>query len=350
MDDAETLVAGVGIRNALARHSQGVDRADAVLLGSAYHPDATVAYGFFDGPAATLVAILAEAQKPALPTLHRTGNVFLAIAGDVARSESRVMASIEEPETQRLVFGRYLDQLECRDGDWRISHRTYVLDSNINRASTAARADPPLLNDHFVPAGGKGAADAGRALIAQHEAATRPLQKAAAMTVEPAALDAAISRDAIRQLVAAYCRGVDRGDAALLAALFWPDASVISGIVNGTGADFARDIVAFVTANLDCCFHSVANEWIEVTGDHAVGEHYILAHMRTAATDTLTGGRYIDSYERRHGVWKFRARTFVCDWTQANPTTYEPEGFYAALTTRGCFGRGDPAYAHWAGA
>src|SRR3546814_11016253 len=64
--------------------------------------------------------------------------------------------------------------------------------------------------------------------------------------LDEAALDAALAREAIRQLVAGYCRGVDRADAALLASIFWEDATVISGIVNGTAPDFARDITAFV--------------------------------------------------------------------------------------------------------
>lgn len=351
MTTSEALVAKAQIRNVLANHSRGVDRADAVLLGSAYHADATVDYGFFSGPANVLVEILVGAQKGALPTLHRTANCDIRVDGDQAISESYVIAYAEDPELQRMVFGRYLDRHERRDGTWRMSHRTYVLDSNTNRASTAARTDPPLANDHFVPAGGKGAADPGRALIAQHEAATRSLQKATPMTADAAALDAALdaalSRDAIRTLLNGYCRGVDRGDEALVASLFWDDASVISGVSNGSGADFARDVVAFVTTNLESCFHSIANEWIEVTGDHGVGEHYIIAHSRTGGDDTLTGGRYVDSYERRDGVWKIRARTFVCDWTATHPTTYEPGGFYEALTTRGCFGTSDPVYAQW---
>ena len=150
---AEALVARHQILNTLANHSRGVDRADANLLGSAYHPDATVDYGFYAGPAAALVDMLANAQKGALPTLHRTCNTEIRVAGNRAVSESSVIAYVEEADTQRMVFGRYLDRHECRDGQWRLSHRTYVLDSNTNRPSTAMRADPPLSNDNFVPEG-----------------------------------------------------------------------------------------------------------------------------------------------------------------------------------------------------
>jgi len=346
---AQAIIARHGILNALARHSRGVDRGDVNLLASAYHPDATVDYGFFNGEAQQFAAILGDAQKQALPTLHRTCNTEIRLDGDRAVAESYVIAYAEEPDVQRMVFGRYLDRLECRDGDWRLTHRTYVLDSNTNTSNTAQRADPPVAHDNYVPEGGKGASDPGRALLAHHEASARTLQKAMPMTADQADLDAALSRDAIRQLLTRYCRGVDRGDAELLASIFWDDADVISGIVNGKGADFAREIVAYVTANVESCFHSVANEWIEVKGDHGVGEHYIIAHMRAGGNDSLTGGRYIDSYERRDGVWKIASRTFVSDWTSAQPTSFETGGFYEALTTRGCFGKSDPVYAHWQG-
>lgn len=349
---ASDLIARHAIRNVLARHSRGVDRADATLLASAYHADATVDYGFFAGPAAQLVDILATAQKLALPTLHRTGNCDIRLAGDNAVSESLVIAHAEEPagdgpNLRRMVFGRYLDRLERRDGEWRLVHRTYVLDSNINRRDTGPRSDPPLADDHFVPEGSKGAADPARALIAQYRAATRYMQEASPMETDAAALDAALSREAIRRLVHGYCRAADRADAELMASLFWEDATVISGVSNGSASEFARAVTEHVTANLEVCFHSVANEWIEVQGDHAVGEHYVIAHDRAQGTERMTGGRYVDSYERRDGTWKIAARTFVCDWTASHPASFEPAGFYEGLTTRGCFGRLDPIYKHW---
>lgn len=340
------LVAVDGALNALAIHSRGVDRADANLLAAAYHADATVDYGFFAGPAATLVAILAGAQKGARPTLHRTSNAWIKIGGERAISESYVIAYVEDVALQRLVFGRYLDRLALKDGAWRLSHRTYVLDGNVNRPNTATRADPPALHAHFVPFGGHGAADPGRALIALAAAQSRN-RGDRPMSPAPAALDAALSRLAIHDLSMAYCRGVDRADAALLRSIFHDDATVVSGVINGSGAEFADGITAYVRDNLDYCFHSVANEWIEVTGDRAVGELYVLAHMTAGGNDVMTGGRYIDSYERRDGRWKILSRTFVMDWNSTHPTTMQKDGFYGSLKNRGRWGKADPVYAHW---
>lgn len=347
MGSTAHFIARSEIADVLAIHSRGVDRGDANLLAAAYHADASVDYGFFSGPASELVQMLASAQKTAPPTHHRTSVGWVRCRNGTAVAESYVVAYVEEPGIQRLVFGRYLDRFVRKDGAWRIAHRQYVLDANINRRGDAIRADPPVQSAHFVPSGAKGASDAGRALLTLHHAATRHLKRAEIMPPEAEVLDAALSRDAIRTLLSGYCRGVDRADPELLASLFWEDATVISGVINGPAPAFAQGIAAYVSTNLDACFHSVANEWIELSGDHGVGEVYVLAHTRGAGQETLTGGRYIDRYERRVGTWRIASRVFVCDWTSTQPSTFESDGFYASLTTRGCFGRNDPVYAHW---
>lgn len=346
------LAARHGILNALAIHSRGVDRGDAALLGSAYHPGATVDYGFFAGPAETLVSILGEAQRSAPPSTHRTSNSWIKVSGDNAVSESYVIAHVEDAETQRMVLGRYLDKFARRSGEWRITHRRYVIEGNTNRPNSAARGDGSLDLAHYVPQGGKQAADPGRALLAFHaaEIAARARENTAMTDPADAALSDALARAEIHDVCMAYARGVDRADRALLAAIFSEDAVVITGAVNGSGAEFASRICDFVEANLAMCFHSIANEWIEVRGDEAIGEHYALAHMVMNGQDVTTGGRYIDRYVKRGGKWLIRSRTFVADWNTSHPTTLERGGFYAALTNWGCFGKADPVYAHWAAA
>ncbi len=350
MITADTLVARHHILNALALHSRGVDRADAPLLGAAYHDDATVDYGFFAGDAATLVAILAEAQKAGGATLHRTSNCWIKVDGDAASAESYVIAYAEAPNIQRIIMGRYLDRLALRDGAWRLTHRTYVLEANVNRPGASAFGEPSPTNDHFVPTGGKGAADPGRALLAHHAAAARGRPRGQAMTNSAYDLDAALARAEIHDLAMAYCRGVDRADEELIASIFTPDSAVVTGVINGTGAEFATTICQFVREELELCFHSVANEWIEVDGEEAVGELYAIAHMIKDGQEMTTGGRYLDRYVRRDGRWLIKSRTFVTDWNMSYPSTLERGGFYEALNNWGKFGREDPVYAHWVGA
>ncbi len=343
----EDLLAQSGVLNTLANHSRGVDRADANLLRCAYHETATVDYGFFSGSAATFVDMLSESQKTTPPTLHRTSNIAIKVRGCDAISESYVIAYVEDAEFQRLVMGRYLDRLVCENDAWCIKHRLYVLEGNTNRPNTIKRPDPPVQYDYYVSQGSKGASDAGRAILNYHIASSRHLQGVKSMTVEPAALEILLSRANIHDLVSTYCRGVDRADVPMLKSIFWDDSTVISGIVNGSGADFAEGVCAFITTNTDYCFHSVANEWIEIQGDHAVGEHYALAHMNMNGKEIMTGGRYIDSYERRSGVWKIKSRTFVIDWNTTHDSTIQKDGFYSAFNNWGSRGLADPVYAHW---
>ncbi|GGC17161.1 hypothetical protein GCM10011371_00760 [Novosphingobium marinum] len=340
----DDLAARHQILNALAVHSRGVDRADATLLGSAYHDDATVDYGFFAGPAKDLVAILADAQAGTPPTLHRTAAPFIRVSGDTAVSESYVIAYVEEADAQRIVFGRYLDRHEGRDGVWRLTHRQYLLEGNSNRPNSNARPAAPGDDPNYVPQGGKRGADPGSAFLSHFRAKGKSMASASPAST---GLDAALARAEIQDLVMSYCRGVDRGDGDLLRSIFADDATVSLGITNGTASQFAQDIVAFVTSDVvEVVFHSVANQWIEVRGDSAVGEHYAIANMVSQGQETLTGGRYLDSYEKRDGRWLIVERVFVTDWTSTQPSTMQKDGIYEALS----WGRNDmsdPVYDLW---
>lgn len=349
------------IRAVLARHSRGIDRADAGLLASCYHPDGTVDYRFYAGPAETFAGILTGAQKGQPVTLHRTAQSSIDLDGERATSESYVMAYVAGPgeggaPMQRLVCGRYLDRHARRDGVWKMTHRTYVLDTNCNwPGDFAALPLGPL--DHHVPTGAHGAADPGIALLAQAVARNRA-KGAPSMTqpapdaalLDPALLDTVVSRQQIADLTAAYCRGVDRADPALLAEVFHEDATVISGAFNGNGKAFATEICRIVEDAFAQTFHSIANQWVEVSGDGAVGETYVIACSTSKgeapATDTLTGGRYIDRFERRNGTWRIAERTFVLDWARSEPSTRELDGpLYGALDLRGGRREADPFHA-----
>ncbi|MFC0204334.1 nuclear transport factor 2 family protein [Novosphingobium soli] len=346
------------ISNVLAQHSRGVDRADEGLLASCYHDDATVDYRFYAGPAAQIAAILAGAQKAQPVTLHRTAQMSIALDGDRATSESYVMAYASGADEtgaafQRLICGRYLDRHERRGGAWRLTHRSYVLDTNLNwPGAFAAPALGPLAG--HVPTGGHGPADAGLALLAlakaHHAHSNEGPGGQTAMTHDAAAVDAVISRQQIADLTMAYCRGVDRADAGLLAGVFHEDSTIVSGAFNGRGQDFAEAICALVEETFAQTFHSIANQWIEVEGDGAIGETYVIAVSTSrsedgAATDTLTGGRYVDRFARRDGRWGIAERTFVLDWSRSEPSTRDMHGgLYGALDLHGSRGKGDPVY------
>ena len=157
---------------------------------------------------------------------------------------------------------------------------------------------------------------------------------------------------ALDQLVARYCRAVDRRDEVLLASLWHPDARIQVG-------DFVGDPAAFMAfaqviwAGSRRTFHAVCNRDFEIRGDTAVGEIYVIGVATTPGEagdqDGLSGGRYLDRYERRHGVWKFSARTFVFDFTLGWPA--DPDARAAAIAAYGAaggFAPNDPSLALFA--
>lgn len=122
------------IQDVLMRHCRGVDRHDAELLDSCYHPDAVIKHGNSD----TLIrgadygtwSSTAHAGGRFALHAHQITNHTCELDGDVAYTESYVMTMFLHPDHERtsLVTGRYLDRFERRDGEWRIAMRRAFLD------------------------------------------------------------------------------------------------------------------------------------------------------------------------------------------------------------------------------
>jgi len=118
----------------VARVARAIDRCDAELLKSLFHPDATDDHGIFAGTASDFI----DWVMPLLGTMKRTqhiiGQVLIEVEGDRAAGESYFLAhhAIGPVEDGAFMIsaGRYLDRFERRDGIWKISHRQAVFDWN----------------------------------------------------------------------------------------------------------------------------------------------------------------------------------------------------------------------------
>ncbi len=340
------------IRQSIVALQRGIDRSDLALLKSVFHEDADVAYGFFDGTAAEFCDIMAGGDPdPGAVTMHRPANTWIQVDGDRAMSESYVFVYSPGEGVQSLIGGRYLDRHECRDGHWRLNHRTYVLDWNINRPASEP-ADWPYLR------GRKGGADPGAGLLAQWGITDRiDESNGGSVEISPelmAQARHALAKAQIHDLICAHARAVDRGDAGLLASLWSEGATVDVGeFYTGDSQGFC-ELMLETAQTLRRMAHTVNNEWIQVDGDAAVAESYVIA-VSTAAgedgdVDTLTGGRYLDRFQRVDGQWKTSHRTYVSDWLIEQPSSDqrdEPGSMYEALTTRGGLYPDDPVYAFW---
>ena len=162
-------------------------------------------------------------------------------------------------------------------------------------------------------------------------------------------LQALLDRQAIGDLVHAYCAAADRRDHATLRTLYHDDA------VDDHGAFFKGPAMAFIDqlpaiqAPMRILHHNVTTVNIAVDGDYAEGEIYVLAFHQVQTEDEpmdlMIGGRYFDRYERRDAVWKFSERAVVADWaTVADPSTVRLKHPMIEGSHIGRPGRDDPSY------
>ncbi len=145
----EEVADRLAIQDVLVKHSRGVDRADEAVLKSAYWPDATVAYGGFNGPAHEFCELLPGSIKRYRATQHTITNMAIALRGMEARVETYVTAYHYQVDasgagTEMTYLGRYLDHMQKRGDVWKIAHRQVVMDWNQNVDATAVLEGPPF--------------------------------------------------------------------------------------------------------------------------------------------------------------------------------------------------------------
>ena len=120
-------------------------------------------------------------------------------------------------------------------------------------------------------------------------------------------------REAIGDVMRRYVRGLDRHDVELESSAFWPDAQVNYGFYSGERDDFVAWGNETHSANLDGHEHHLTTQTIEIDGDQAHVESYVIFLLRGKGDgSTFVGGaRYIDRMERRGGEWRIAVREFL---------------------------------------
>ena len=115
-------------------YCRGIDRLDATLVVSAFHPGAEL-INYRPEPLlieAFVEGVIASLANRFTATQHRLSNVNADIDGDHALVEAYVLAYHVETaaDGQRLhtFNGRYIDRFERRDSEWRIAKRTLRCD------------------------------------------------------------------------------------------------------------------------------------------------------------------------------------------------------------------------------
>src|SRR5262245_60945819 len=151
---------------------------------------------------------------------------------------------------------------------------------------------------------------------------------------------------AIQRRLVEYCRGVDRGDAALVASVYHPDGTDDHGSFKGLGSEFAEYVTRRLPERYEATMHSISNPLVTFTGpDSAVVECHVCArHRRSDEQGTVLetfGGRYVDRFERRDGEWKIAHRIVVHEWDKRERVEL---GWPPGRFTDGVRGFSDPSY------
>ena len=151
----------------------------------------------------------------------------------------------------------------------------------------------------------------------------------------------------IREVLMRYCTGVDRCDRELIVGCFHPDALDDHGSWICIGSQIADLITQRLRPGEDSAMHFLGNVRVEVQGDTAFAESYLLAFrafQKDAKPYTRTRAlRFVDRLERRKGEWRISERVAVDDWNRVDEVVQEqPE---STKFRYGSKNREDPVYA-----
>ena len=148
-------------------------------------------------------------------------------------------------------------------------------------------------------------------------------------------VQALTDRAEILDCLTRYARGMDRMDRALARSAYHDDA-----------IDDHVGFVGPVDEFLDWAFeyhggqvrhqHYLTNHSVDIEGDVAHAETYYLflgTDRDEQAPLTITGGRYLDRFERREGRWAIAARMCLVEWqTESASLLSGPAMEFIALT------------------
>lgn len=163
--------------------------------------------------------------------------------------------------------------------------------------------------------------------------------------------DELVDREAIRDCLYRYSRGIDRCDMELLRTAYWPGAIDQHSGFNGTVEQFI-EWAAPRLQQMESSVHMLGNIFIRIEGTTAAVESYFwsVLVLPMAPRETLVCGRYLDRFERRGDEWRIAERMVVHDWLRQYADTADwSKGFFGiADLERGALGPQDKS-SSWLG-
>lgn len=133
------------------------------------------------------------------------------------------------------------------------------------------------------------------------------------------ALRVLLDKNEIAELLTRYMRAIDRGDITALRSCYAPEATEEhGGIYSGPAQGYIDAIERVLTNPRLAATHSISNVLVEVAGQQARSEHYVLAMTRVKSdgvvSDSLVATRIVDDLVRHEGRWVIARRRLRFDW------------------------------------
>ena len=135
--------------------------------------------------------------------------------------------------------------------------------------------------------------------------------------------DEMADREAIRDCLFRYCRGIDRSDPGLVRSAYWPGAMDYHTGFTGTVEEFIEWALPQLLA-MEQNMHMIGNILINLDGDKAKVETYLWSVSVLPGDDprqVMVCGRYLDRFEKRDDEWRIAERFVVHDWFEGGPAT-----------------------------
>ncbi|MBU6267390.1 MAG: nuclear transport factor 2 family protein [Sphingomonadales bacterium] len=132
------------IRTLLAEYCHACDRGDEAMMAACYTgADSWDDHGIVKASGPEYAAIMTgRVLERTAAASHILGQSLIRVDGDTAGAETffvaffRIAGEADEPSRMNQLIGRFVDELERRDGSWKIRRRTCVRDTSMTSAVT----------------------------------------------------------------------------------------------------------------------------------------------------------------------------------------------------------------------
>lgn len=163
------------------------------------------------------------------------------------------------------------------------------------------------------------------------------------MPQEDSDLRRLLDKEAIREALIKYTRGMDRHDDTIMAEAYHAGAREDHVDFIGDAQTFIHHARSGHERFFDAHHHYMANQSIDLDGDVAHVETYFLAALRHKDGQVdMVGGRYVDLMERRNDRWAIVKRACIVEWQ--GELAKAQHAFPPDLPLRGQQGREDLSY------